>query len=526
MEELEQPLFQYQADPDDDSEYHLQLRNLTFADYRDFQELSDLTYSKMNDSWTKEQFELLLNTFSEGQICIEDKGKVVAVALALIVDYSKYGDNHTYLQMVDNYKFTTHDYKGTVLYGIDVFVHPEYRGLRLGRRLYDARKELCENLNLKSIIAGGRIPGYKKYAGDMSPRTYLLKVKNKEIHDNVLNFQLSNDFQVRKVLTNYHPADKDSLSYASLLEWRNIYYEPNEKGKQVIGKEKSIVRLGIVQWQMRPANLENLISQVEYFTDTISSYNADFLLLPEFFNMPLMGQYNQLSTADAIRRLAQDTEEIREKILEYAISYNINIIAGSMPVYENGNLYNVSYLCRRDGTWDEQYKLHPTPSEVQDYGMQGGYDLKVFDTDVGKVGILICYDVEFPELARLLAMQGMKILFVPYLTDTPNSFHRVKLCAQARAIENECYVAIGGSVGNLPRVSNMGLQYAQSAVFSPSDFAFPKDGIISEATANTEMSIIADINLDLLKELHEQGSVQNLKDRRKDLYQLRWIGGR
>jgi predicted amidohydrolase/GNAT superfamily N-acetyltransferase len=526
MRDLDKQPLQAPPLPDDDSEYHLQLRNLVFDDYKDFQELSDLTYSKMNDSWTKEQFEILLTTFSEGQICIEDKGKVVAVALALIVDYSRFGDNHTYLQIVDNYKFATHNPKGTVLYGIDVFVHPEYRGLRLGRRLYDARKELCENLNLKSIIAGGRIPGYKKYAQEMTPREYLMKVKSKEIHDNVLNFQLSNDFQVRKVLTNYHPLDNESMSYASLLEWRNIYYEPQSKGGKVIGKEKTVVRLGIVQWQMRPANLENLLSQVEYFTDTISGYDADFLLLPEFFNMPMMGQYNQLSTADAIRRLAQDTEQIREKILEYAISYNINIIAGSMPVYENGNLYNVSYLCRRDGTWDEQYKLHPTPSEVQDYGMQGGHALNVFDTDVGKIGILVCYDVEFPELARLMAMQGMKILFVPYLTDTPNSFHRVKLCAQARAIENECYVAIGGSVGNLPRVSNMGLQYAQSAVFSPSDFAFPKDGIISEATANTEMSIIADLNLDLLKELHEQGSVQNLKDRRRDLYQLKWVGGK
>jgi predicted amidohydrolase/ribosomal protein S18 acetylase RimI-like enzyme len=513
---------QQSTEDEDDSEYHLLLRNLRLEDYTDFQELSDLTYSKMNDSWTKEQFTRLLTTFPEGQICIEDKGKVVAVALSLIVDYSKYGDNHTYLQMVDNYNFKTHDYEGSVLYGIDVFVHPEYRGLRLGRRLYDARKELCENLNLKSIIAGGRIPGYIKYAKEMNPRMYLEKVKSKEIYDPILTFQLSNDFQVRKVLTNYHIADKASLSYASLLQWHNIYYEEKE---QVIGKKKSIVRLGIIQWQMRTSfSIDSFLEQVEYFIDTVSSYAADFVLFPELFNLPLMEKYNKLSASDAIRQLAASTEEIREKMLEYAIAYNVNIVAGSMPVYDDGKLFNVSYLLRRDGTWDEQYKLHPTPAEVQDYGMQGGHELQVFDTDVGKVGILICYDVEFPELPRLLAQKGVKILFVPFLTDTSNAFHRVKLCAQARAIENECYVAIGGSVGNLPRVSNMGLQYAQSAVFSPSDFAFPKDGVVSEATANTEMSIIADVDLDLLMELHEQGSVQNIKDRRKDLYSLKWVG--
>jgi len=140
----------------------------------------------------------------------------------------------------------------------------------------------------------------------------------------------------------------------------------------------------------------------------------------------------------------------------------------------------------------------------------------------GKVGILICYDVEFPEVGRIMAEQGLEILFVPFLTDTQNGYNRVRHCAQARAIENECYVAIAGSVGNLPRVNNMDIQYAQSAVFSPSDFSFPTNTIVSEATPNTEMTLIVDVNLDLLKELHLNGSVRNLKDRRTDLYTLRW----
>ncbi|TAE00398.1 MAG: hypothetical protein EAZ97_05940, partial [Bacteroidetes bacterium] len=138
------------------------------------------------------------------------------------------------------------------------------------------------------------------------------------------------------------------------------------------------------------------------------------------------------------------------------------------------------------------------------------------------IGILICYDVEFPELSRLYAEEGVEILFVPFLTDTQNAYHRVQRCAQARAIENECYVAIAGCVGNLPRVHNMDIQYAQSAVFSPSDFAFPTNAIVAEATPNTEMTLIADVNLDLLKEMHSSGSVRNLKDRRLDLYALNW----
>ena len=115
----------------------------------------------------------------------------------------------------------------------------------------------------------------------------------------------------------------------------------------------------------------------------------------------------------------------------------------------------------------------------------------------------------------------MEILFVPFLTDTQNGYSRVRICSQARAIENECYVAIAGCVGNLPKVSNMDIQYAQSAVFTPCDFAFPSNGIKAESTPNTEMILVADVDLDLLKELHTFGGVTNLKDRREDLYEVK-----
>ncbi len=114
-------------------------------------------------------------------------------------------------------------------------------------------------------------------------------------------------------------------------------------------------------------------------------------------------------------------------------------------------------------------------------------------------------------------------MFVPFLTDTQNGYTRVRNCAQARAIENECYVAIAGCVGNLPKVNNMDIQFAQSAVFTPSDFSFPTNGVKAEATPNTEMTLIVDVDVDLLKELHNHGSVKILQDRRHDLYQINKI---
>jgi predicted amidohydrolase/GNAT superfamily N-acetyltransferase len=490
-------------------------------DYDDIKEIMDIVYTHAGGAWTKKELKSMLHYFPEGQICVEDNGKLVAAAFSLIVNYAEYGDNHTYKEITSNGTLKSHDPEGDTLYGIDVFVNPKYQGLRLGRRLYDGRKELCEKLNLRAIIAGGRIPGYKKYSQKLTPRDYIEKVRNKEIFDPILTFQLANDFHIRKVLTNYMPDDKESKSHATLLEWINVYYDEGEK---LIGGKKSVIRVGVVQWKMRRLHsIEDLLQHIEFFVDTVSGYKADFIIFPEFFNAPLMALFKKSTAADAVRALADYTEEIKENMIRLALSYNINIISGSMPLYTDKELYNVSYLCRRDGTWDAQYKLHVTPDEETYWGLKGGNKLKVFDTDAGKIGILICYDVEFPELSRMLADQGVNILFVPFWTDTKNSFLRVMRCAQARAIENECYVAISGSVGNLPGVENMDIQYAQSAVFSPSDFSFPPDAIVAEATPNTETTLVVDLDIDLLKKLRTQGTVRNLNSRRTDLYRISWL---
>ncbi|MCA9773323.1 MAG: bifunctional GNAT family N-acetyltransferase/carbon-nitrogen hydrolase family protein [Myxococcales bacterium] len=502
--------------------HKLELRSTRIEDYDDIKEIMDRVYPTMGGAWKREQIASQISRFPEGQLCIEDNGKVIAAAISLIVDYARWGDNHTYKDITGDGYITTHDPSGDTLYGVDIFVHPDYRDLRLGRRLYDARKELCEKLNLRAIVAGGRIVGYKNHAAEMPPSRYIELVKRNELHDPVLSFQLANDFHVRKIIKGYEPTDTASHAYATLLEWINIYYEPKER---LVGGDKAVVRVGAVQWQMRPVrDVDDLLQQVEFFIDTVGGYNADFCLLPEFFNAPLMAQFNQENPAQAIRELAGFTERLRDEMVKFAMAYNVNVIAGSMPEYEDNVLRNVSYLCRRDGTWDRQYKLHITPDERSCWGLQGGESLRIFETDVGKVGILICYDIEFPELARVLAGQGMSVLFVPYWTDTKNAYLRVRRCAQARAVENECYVVMTGSVGNLPRVENMDIQYSQSGIFTPSDYAFPQDAIAAEATPNTEMTLVADLDLEKLKEMRMQGSVRNFQDRRVDLYSLRWTG--
>ena len=368
----------------------IEVRNLNLSDYLGLRDSMKEAYKNWHGSvWTEEHIKLLLEIFPEGQIIVLFNDKVVGVALSIIVNYDSFGDDHTYDQITGDYTFNTFTPSGDVLYGIEVFVHPEYRGLRLARRLYDARKELCERRNLKSIVFGGRIPNYAEHSKKITPKEYIHKVKMKEIHDPVLSFQLANEFHVKKILANYMPGDKESKEYATLMEWNNVLYT---KPSTLIKQRKSTSRIGLVQWEMRPLNnFEALCEQIEFFVDTVAGYHSDFVLFPELFMAPLMADFNHQTEAEAIRSLASFTEPLRDKFIDYAIAYNVNIITGSMPFIKGGELYNVGYLCRRDGSIERYTKIHVTPNEVSSWGIVGGNKFKVYDTDAGKIGILVCY---------------------------------------------------------------------------------------------------------------------------------------
>lgn len=186
------------------------LRNLHMEDYDQLAKSFKRIYADSDVFWTRSQIKKLITIFPEGQVVIIVDDKIVGCALSIIVNYNMVKGDHTYAQVTGNETFNTHDANGNILYGIEVFIHPDYRGLRLARRMYEYRKELCEKLNLKAIMFGGRIPNYHKYADQMRPKEYIEKVRSREIYDPVLTFQLSNDFHVRRVIRNYLPSDEES----------------------------------------------------------------------------------------------------------------------------------------------------------------------------------------------------------------------------------------------------------------------------------------------------------------------------
>lgn len=500
----------------------LELRLLTPDDFDAVVALQLACFPKMKP-WTREQFLGHLRYFPEGQFGVVSDGVLVASGSSVIVDYADYTDWHDWNAISQNGTIANHDPQGDTLYGIEIQVHPEFRGMKLARRLYDARKALCRERNLARIIIGGRIPGYAAQKAEMTPQEYVAAVMAKRLYDPVLTAQLANDFVLKQIVADYLPTDEDSAGFATQLEWANLDHVP-ARGRQ--RKAVKVVRVSVAQYQMRRIkSFEEFATQVEFFVDTASDYRADFLLFPELFTLQLLSLVQAKRPGYAARQLAEMTPQYLDLLSDLAVSYNVNIVGGSQFTIEEGRLFNIAYLFRRDGTIDKQYKLHVTPSEAKWWGVEGGSELKVFETDCGRVGILICYDVQFPELARVLADAGVGIVFVPYNTSDRYGHQRVTLCAQARCIENHQFVVTAGCVGNLPFVENADIHYARSGVYTPSDVSFARDGIAAEASVNLETVLVQDLDVETLRRHRRLGTVQNWADRRRDLYGVIWKGG-
>jgi predicted amidohydrolase/ribosomal protein S18 acetylase RimI-like enzyme len=504
-------------------EHRLVLRRMKSEDYDDIVALQERCFPRMKP-WLREQFESQLRTFPEGQICIEIDGRIVASATSLIVDVADYSEWTDWLNISGGGFIKNHDESGDTLYGIEIQVDPKFRGMRLARRLYNERKNLCRTKNLARMMLGGRMPGYAQVNEDMTPQDYVRAVIDKKLYDPVLTTQLANGFVLKEIVPDYLPTDEDSAGFATCLEWPNLDYMPprHHRDRRAVAN----VRLGLVQYQMRPIESWNEFArQCRFFVDVAADYHTDIALFPELFTAQLLSLVAGSDPATSARRLAELTPDYIRLFGELAVKYAVNIVAGSQFMIESDDLYNVSFLFRRDGSIEKQYKIHVTPNERRWWGLQGGDRVEVFDTDRGKVAILICYDVEFPELARMAASRGAQILLVPFNTSDREGYQRVRICAQARCIENHVYAALAGCVGNLPFVENADIHYAQSAIFTPSDVGFAREGIAVEASPNIETVVVHEIDTEPLRRQRAAGTVQNWNDRRTDLYRVLWKRG-
>ncbi len=498
----------------------LLLRQLGKTDYKAVVGLQQRCFP-MIEPWTREQLESQLTIFPEGQLGVEIDGVLVATSSSLIVDEEDFGAYHTFHEVSDGGFIRNHDPEGDTLYGIDIAVDPTHRGERLSRRIYEARKQLAQDRNLRAILIAGRIPGYQKHADKMTADEYVRRVVRKDLKDPVLTSQLAQGFSIRDVLRDYLPSDTESVGHAVFMEWLNSEHHPDSAPSAV-----RHVRVAAVQYQMRPiTSFEEFAQQCEFFIDTASEYRMDFLLFPEMVTNQLQVLVPAPESSITARRLDEFTKRYLEFFTRMAMKYNLNIIGGSHLTVEGDKLYNIASLFRRDGSVDKQYKLHISPSESRWWGVSAGDEVRVFDTDRGKVAILICDDIEFPEIARIATGKGANLLFVPFNTDIRSGYMRVRSCAQARCIENGVYAVLAGPIGNLPFVQGADIHYGEACILTPCDVNFARDGIAEEATPNVETMVVHELDMEVLRRSRLVGSVRTWVDRRPELYAIRYTEG-
>jgi predicted amidohydrolase/GNAT superfamily N-acetyltransferase len=509
------------------------IRQMTPADVQGVVDLQSQVFPDQL-SWSAEELKQHLAVFPEGQlIALDPAGRILGSSSSLIIDWDDYAESAKWSAITGRGTFETHNPLGTTLYGADMCVDPGARRQGIGSLFYERRKRIVRERGLKRLLTGGRIPAYSEVAGQMTPREYVEEVIKGKRKDPTLSFQLANGLVVLDVVPEYLE-DPDSRGYATLLEWLNPEYISTvslEASDQHTALEEPYIdlhrhlpgptriRVAAIQYQLRPiSSFEDFVTQVEFFVRGAREYGCHFVMFPEYFTMQLLSYLREPSPARAVRRLAQLTLEYETLFKRLAAESKLYIIAGTHPVIQQGELSNAAHLFTPNGRVFRQKKVHLTPTEKNLYQMSRGHSFYIYHTDYGRVALLVCYDVEFPEAARVLAQGGAQILFVPSCTDERQAYFRVRYCAQARAIENQIYVAMASTIGNLPEVPCMATHYGQAAILTPSDYFFARDGIAAEGTINQEQMVISDVDLNLLQEQQVSGTVIPLNDLIRDAY--------
>ncbi|MCB0349905.1 MAG: carbon-nitrogen hydrolase family protein [Bdellovibrionales bacterium] len=276
------------------------------------------------------------------------------------------------------------------------------------------------------------------------------------------------------------------------------------------------IRVASLQYYIRPVkSFDDFAQQVEALIETAVDYKVKLLVFPEYFTVQLL-TLSQIKRpiAEQIRDLAGQEERIVNFMSEMSRKHKIIIVGGTLPAFndEKNKILNKCYVYAKDGSPHVQAKLHMTRFEKEEWLVSAGSRLRIFETDFGKFAVNICYDVEFPEIARAAARLGAHFLVVPSCTDDRHGYLRVRYCAQARAIENQMYVIHSPLVGSIPTVPAVSLNYGQAAIYTPSDYSFSRDGLLAEGAVNQESMVIGDINLTLIEESRKTGTVLPLRD--------------
>lgn len=274
-------------------------------------------------------------------------------------------------------------------------------------------------------------------------------------------------------------------------------------------------RLAMLQYPVeRPANVAAFAAKLDHWLDEARG-RADVAMLPEYACVELGAALAGTDAPDEAAELAAmvaHADAILAAMRDAAIRSGLWLLPGSLPMRDGARVINVAPLIAPDGRMAMQQKRVMTRFEDERWGVSAGAPPSVFDTPWGRLGISICYDVEFPKHVRAQVEQGAWAILAPSCTDSAHGFSRVRIGAQARALENQCYVAVAPTVGLAPWSAALDENHGQAALFGPPDRGFPADGVVAAGPMDQPGWLFADVDPALIDHVRAEGAVRNHRD--------------
>ena len=276
------------------------------------------------------------------------------------------------------------------------------------------------------------------------------------------------------------------------------------------------LKVAAAQYPLDPqASWPEYRAKIERWVAEAAEQQAQLLVFPEYFSLELSALFGAevaRSLPDSLAKLQRCLADFLALFRELAQTHRLHICAGSFPVQVEGGYHNRAYFFWPTGHCDFQEKLQMTRFESEQWGVAAGSGLKVFATDFGKVAINVCYDAEFPLLARRQVEQGADLILVPSCTDTLAGYHRVRIGCQARALENQCFVIQAPTVGDCPWSAAMDKNVGAAGVYTPVDYGFPANGLLARGELNKPQWVYAELVLADIGRIRREGQVFNYRD--------------
>lgn len=276
------------------------------------------------------------------------------------------------------------------------------------------------------------------------------------------------------------------------------------------------MRLASLAWPVEPlADVAAYAVKLDHWCGQARAGGADLLLTAEYACVELgaaLAGNREADEATELRAMVAASGAILEAMRAAAMRHGLWLAPGTLPVAMGGRIVNRAPLITPEGRMGFQDKFRMTRFEAERWGVQAGAPPGVFETPWGRLGLAICYDAEFPALVRAQVEAGAWLILMPSCTDTLHGWHRVRIAAQARAMENQCFVAVAPTVGGFAASAALDENHGAACVFGPVDRGFAPDGVVAAGVLDAAGLVFADLDPTRLQAVRADGAVRNHRD--------------